>query len=115
MIPAYDKRAIQDAAVAARLNIPRMAEATQLPVETVVAIFNGSRHVELSDLMRMANLLDVISGVLWKKPEPAAEPERVDFEILLKNRKRPFWRVVDEFQPNGRGNAPSVTKAAAAG
>lgn len=107
MVPRYDKRAIQDAAAAAGMNIPRTVEATRLPVDKVIAIFNGSRYVELSELLAVVGLLKVSMTALFPNSGQDAHG-KVDFEILLKNRKRPFWRVVDESESGVRSAESGV-------
>jgi hypothetical protein len=96
MLPVYDSKAIGQAAIEDGFTAAMLAEINRVPAKSVMAMFTGAREgVELMDLLRVAGSLGLSMRQLfpWARPEPPRG--QVDFEILLKNRKRRWFRVVD--------------------
>jgi hypothetical protein len=103
MLPAFDHKAIERAADRMGFTAAVLAEVCRIPLEAVEVILAGQRGeglANLMDLLRVAGTLKMtmLEVFPWAKPEPP--PGKVDFEILLSNRERQSFRVVDS--SNGR-------------
>lgn len=111
MLPEFNHNAIQKAAARAGFTRGMLAELCRIPVTSVEAIFAGSRDgAELLELLRVAGTLrlTMLETFPWAKPSPP--PGMVDFEILVGNRERRFFRLVEAYPAsNGRRESRNET------